>query len=121
MRLEDYATAAHDCSEAIELDGAYIKAYLRRSAAFECLEDYERALADVKKILELDPKNSAALAIVGPLEKKAEARREEMKEEMVGKLKELGNVVLGKFGLSIDNFKAEKDPETGSYSIKFQQ
>lgn len=38
-----------------------------------------------------------------------------------GKLKDLGNTVLGKFGLSLDNFKAEKDPDTGSYSIKFQQ
>lgn len=30
-------------------------------------------------------------------------------------------MVLGKFGLSVDNFKAEKDPATGSYSIRFQQ
>lgn len=38
-----------------------------------------------------------------------------------GKLKELGNTVLGNFGMSLDNFKAEKDPSTGSYSISFQQ
>jgi hypothetical protein len=38
-----------------------------------------------------------------------------------GKLKELGNTVLGKFGMSIDNFQAVKDPATGSYSINFQQ
>jgi hypothetical protein len=38
-----------------------------------------------------------------------------------GKLKDLGNTVLGKFGMSLDNFKAEKDPETGSYSINFKQ
>lgn len=40
---------------------------------------------------------------------------------MLGKLKEMGNWVLGKFGLSMDNFKAVKDPATGSYSISFQQ
>jgi hypothetical protein len=41
--------------------------------------------------------------------------------EMLGKLKELGNSLLGKFGLSVDNFKAVQDPATGSYSISFQK
>ena len=44
-----------------------------------------------------------------------------MKREMVGKMKELGNSLLGNFGLSLDNFKAEKDEKTGSYSIRFVQ
>ena len=43
---------------------------------------------------------------------------EQQKEEL-GKLKELGNGILGKFGMSLDNFKAEKDPSTGSYNISF--
>jgi len=31
-----------------------------------------------------------------------------------GKLKELGNSILGNFGMSLDNFKAVQDPATGS-------
>jgi hypothetical protein len=37
------------------------------------------------------------------------------------KLKDLGNSVLGRFGMSVDNFKAVKDPNTGSYSLSFQK
>lgn len=40
---------------------------------------------------------------------------------IVGKLKDMGNTILGKFGMSVDNFKAVKDPNTGSYSISFQR
>lgn len=49
------------------------------------------------------------------------ARDEALKDEMLGKLKEMGNSVLGFFGLSLDAFKAVKDPATGSYSISFDQ
>ena len=51
----------------------------------------------------------------------AEKKAEELKEQMMGQLKELGNSLLGKFGMSLDNFKAEKDPNTGSYNISFQR
>jgi hypothetical protein len=40
---------------------------------------------------------------------------------MFDKLKGLGNSILGRFGFSLDNFKAVKDPSTGSYNISFQQ
>jgi hypothetical protein len=31
------------------------------------------------------------------------------------KLKGFGNTILGKFGLSLDNFKMQQDPSTGPY------
>ena len=39
----------------------------------------------------------------------------------MGKLKELGDKVLGMFGMSTNNFNFVKDPQTGSYSISFQK
>jgi len=36
-----------------------------------------------------------------------------------GKLKDLGNMFLGNFGLSVNNFKATKDESTGSYNISY--
>lgn len=121
MRQEEHAQAAIECSAALELNPSYTKALIRRALAFEAIGELEKALVDLQKAKELDPGNVSVaelLARVGPA---VEKQREAMKEEMMGKLKELGNTVLGKFGLSLDNFKAEKDPSTGSYSIKFQQ
>lgn len=41
--------------------------------------------------------------------------------QMLGKLKDMGNWLLGKVGLSLDNFQTTKDPATGNVSIQFTQ
>jgi hypothetical protein len=64
------------------------------------------------------PPVSPAIRASGHHQRRPPARPQ---AEMLGKLKELGNGLLGKFGLSLDNFSAEKDPATGAYSIKFGQ
>ena len=53
------------------------------------------------------------------LAKRIDERNEKLKQEMLGKLKEVGNKILGKFGMSVDNFKMVQDPATGGYSIKY--
>ena len=141
LHLEDLNGTVEDCSSAIELDETNVKAYVRRAKAFEALGEYERGLEDVERVFKLHETGDEQRAVggagggalpqdagqtykgwaeayvkrVGPL---AEQRREEMKAEMIDKLKELGNSFLGNFGLSLDNFKAEQGAD-GGYSIKF--
>jgi hypothetical protein len=46
--------------------------------------------------------------------------QEKEKDEMIDKLKDLGNSFLGKFGLSTDMFKFEQRDE-GGYGMRFEQ
>ncbi|KAK4768799.1 hypothetical protein SAY86_026949 [Trapa natans] len=121
LKLGKYDETTRECTKALELNPKYVKALLRRAEAHEKRENFEEAITDMKKILEIDPSNDQARKTIFRLEPIAAEKREKMKEEMIGKLKEMGNSLLGRFGMSIDNFKAVKDPNTGSYSISFQQ
>ncbi|KAL6883752.1 hypothetical protein ACP4OV_011166 [Aristida adscensionis] len=121
LKLGKYDETIKECTKALELNPSYLKALLRRAEAHEKLEHYDEAIADMKKIIELDPSNEQAKRSLFRLEPLAAEKREKMKEEMIAKLKDLGNSVLGRFGMSVDNFKAVKDPNTGSYSIQFQK
>uniref|UniRef100_A0A0A9F3M2 Uncharacterized protein n=1 Tax=Arundo donax TaxID=35708 RepID=A0A0A9F3M2_ARUDO len=121
LKLGKYDETIKECTKALELNPSYLKALLRRAEAHEKLEHYDEAVADMKKVIELDPSNQQSKRSLFRLEPLAAEKREKMKEEMIGKLKDLGNSVLGRFGMSVDNFKAVKDPNTGSYSISFQK
>jgi len=112
---------AEDCTEALKLQPDHVKALMRRAQAKEAMDEPGQALEDMKKVVEIDPSVKAAASAIPRLQAAADAKLEKQKEEMMGQLKELGNTVLGKFGLSLDNFKAVQDPNTGSYNISFQQ
>eukprot|EP00968_Pinguiococcus_pyrenoidosus_P026201 scaffold7060_cov280-Pinguiococcus_pyrenoidosus.AAC.6 len=120
MAQEDYDAAVSDCSKALELKPAYLKALLRRAAAEEKLDNLEDALRDYKEALKLDPTNAVARRKVPELQPIVDQRMEKLKEETLGKLKDLGNSILGNFGLSLDNFQMDQQPG-GGYNISFKQ
>ncbi|EFA10651.2 tetratricopeptide repeat protein 1 [Tribolium castaneum] len=121
INVERKASAIDDCTKAITLNDKYVRAYLRRAKLYEETDKLDESLEDFKKILELDPGNKEALSATHRLPSLIEERNEKLKTEMLGKLKDLGNMFLRPFGLSTNNFKLQQDPNTGGYSVNFQQ
>ncbi|KAM5217762.1 tetratricopeptide repeat protein 1 [Hipposideros larvatus] len=121
MKQDKKELAIRDCSKAIQLNPDYIRAILRRAELYEKTDKLDEALEDYKSILEKDPSIQHAREACMRLPKQIEERNEKLKEEMLGKLKDLGNLVLRPFGLSTENFQIKQDSSTGSYSINFVQ
>ncbi|KAL7564635.1 hypothetical protein ACA910_009324 [Epithemia clementina (nom. ined.)] len=130
LALERYSEAVQDCDMAILLNPTYLKAFVRRCQAHEQLEQYDLALADAQTVVKLASSSSTNVTkaqrqsyqrTVQRLQRLEDERLEQLKTETMAKLKDLGNSILGNFGLSLDNFKAVQDPNTGSYSISFDQ
>ncbi|XP_061596464.1 tetratricopeptide repeat protein 1 [Cololabis saira] len=119
LDLKDQAIA--DCTKAIDLDPDYLRALLRRAELYEQTEKLDEALEDYNKVLECDPNNRQARQACMRLPQQIQERNEKLKEEMISKLKDLGNMFLRPFGLSTNNFQVNQDPSSGSYSINFVQ
>lgn len=104
------------------------KALMRRAKAkseqggwgnLQGAEDDYKALAQLPALPPQD--NKIVQTALRGLPPRINAAKEKEMGDMMGKLKELGNGILKPFGLSTDNFKMEKDPNTGSYSMNFNQ
>ncbi|KAG8463895.1 hypothetical protein KFE25_000063 [Diacronema lutheri] len=118
VKLGQWDAVVDDCTSALEAQPRYVKALSRRMQAFEALDKPTEALGDARLLAEIES-TAAARATVSRLEKVEAEKLEREKEEMMGKLKDLGNMFLGNFGLSVNNFKATKDESTGSYNISY--
>ena len=95
--------------KAIDLDVEYIKPHFYRMKIYEEEEEYEDAVRDAKCIEELDPKfkyeNRLIHRKIEELERLKKEKFDKMKDEVMGGLKSLGNMFLGNFGMSVDNFQ----------------
>ncbi|BGP39305.1 Cytochrome c oxidase subunit 1 [Rhodotorula kratochvilovae] len=127
LKLNRWKDAVKACDDALEDKADYAKAIQRRALANEAIGSWgslTASLEDFNKLTTL-PGNTPLLAqqikqAQARLPGKIEVQQAKEKEEVVGKLKDLGNMVLGKFGLSTDNFKLQEQPG-GGYGISFQR
>ncbi|KAM3135903.1 hypothetical protein pb186bvf_012032 [Paramecium bursaria] len=133
MRQEQNEEAINYFTKAIEYDPVFIKAYLNRAALYDKADKPDEALEgnfiqfqknfyflDYKEVDELQPNNIDIIRRKLELQKKVDELNEKRKTEVLTGLKDLGNTILGKFGLSLDNFKMQQS-ENGSYNIQFKQ
>jgi len=120
LHLGRYEESINDCDIALFANPKYSKALIRRMTAYEKTDRTEEALKDANMAQEIDPKSKDIQNHIQRLQKIENERIEKLKTETMAKLKDLGNSILGNFGMSLDNFKTDKDPNTGSYNISFQ-
>jgi len=127
LRMNNVAEAVERCTESLLDDPHYIKVLRRRVDCNERIGTWSsltQAQSDLNLISELSPSNSILKSEISQrlkaLEGRISAAQNSETREMVAKLKELGNSVLGNFGLSTDNFKLEPNGQ-GGYSMQFKQ
>ncbi|KAL9983835.1 hypothetical protein ACROYT_G006075 [Oculina patagonica] len=121
VKMDQHKEAIDDCTKALDLNPDYLKVRLRRAQCFEHEDRLEEALEDYQKVFDADRSSHVAREALMRLPEQIRVKHEKMKEEMIGKLKDLGNVFLRPFGLSTDNFKLQQDPNSGGYSVNFQK
>lgn len=105
--------------KALYYDNNYSKALCNKMLLHNSKEEYLEAYEDFNRLKNIDYKlwdNYRHLE--NGLRYNAEIKKKQMTDEMLGKLKSIGNSLLGNFGLSLDNFKMTPNQQ-GGYSIQF--
>ena len=115
--VDEWDMVVDDCNWALDKNPLYTKVLVRRSQANEKLERIDEALQDMKRVQEMDKSWPKVSENIVRLQKLHDDNMEKMKAEAVGKLKDLGNSLLGNFGMSLDNFNFKQDEKTGSWSM----
>ncbi|KAJ7169599.1 hypothetical protein C8R46DRAFT_202667 [Mycena filopes] len=125
VKLEDHKQAVEACSQALLDDPTYVKALQRRASSNEKINSWSSLTAaqeDYTTLLRILPPSTPQTKEIErsqySLKPRLEAAQKEETAEMLGKLKGLGNSILGNFGLSTDNFKFEPNSQ-GGYSMNF--
>ncbi|PBK77011.1 TPR-like protein [Armillaria solidipes] len=127
VKMNELKQAVEACSEALIDDPQYIKALQRRAASNDQIGSWASltsAQEDYNALLKLLPPNSPQIKETERSLQRLKPRLDDTQKretaEMLDKLKGLGNSVLGKFGLSTDNFQFVPNGQ-GGYNMNFSR
>ncbi|KAK6730441.1 hypothetical protein RB195_007110 [Necator americanus] len=120
IKQTQWEAAAEAATEAIKANVPNEKALERRAFAYSNIpEKYQNAVDDYETLKEQFPQRTQYTAKIREIQKKIEVRNEQMKDDMINKLKQLGDVCLRPFGLSTNSFQLTPNAE-GGYSISLK-
>ncbi|WWD22495.1 hypothetical protein CI109_106988 [Kwoniella shandongensis] len=127
LAMKEDQKAVEVCTEALEIDPDYVKGLHRRATASERignLTSLSTAKEDYTRLISLLPSTSPLIPTIrrslSTLPERIKVEEKKQYDEMMGKLKDLGNSFLGNFGLSTDSFKFDPQPG-GGYSMQFNR
>eukprot|EP00478_Filoreta_tenera_P002292 GABV01002361.1.p1 GENE.GABV01002361.1~~GABV01002361.1.p1 ORF type:complete len:146 (+),score=41.76 GABV01002361.1:130-567(+) len=82
MKLDKFKEAEKDCSQAISLNGGFVKAFVRRGVARRHLGKHAAALVDFQHALAIEPGNALAKREWASLKKEQDAEARVVTEKM---------------------------------------
>ena len=116
IKLEKEEEAIEAFTESISFNENYLKPRYQKMTILKQQEKYSEAMTEAKAICQRDPNFRGIKGEIITLERLEKEKLEKMKNEVLGNLKNLGNSILGNFGMSLDNFKFNQNPD-GTYNI----
>ncbi|XP_017284715.1 mitochondrial import receptor subunit TOM34 [Kryptolebias marmoratus] len=70
LSVKQFRDAVRDCTEALRMDGSNVKALYRRAQAHMALQDVGACVDDLNNLLQVEPKNTAALKLLQEAQQK---------------------------------------------------
>ncbi|KAK0208555.1 TPR-like protein [Desarmillaria ectypa] len=127
VKMGELKQAVEACSQALIDDPKYMKALQRRASSNDHIGSWASlasAQEDYNTLLKVLPPNSPQIKETERSLQRLKPRLDDAQKretaEMLDKLKGLGNSVLGKFGLSTDNFQFVPNGQ-GGYNMNFSR
>jgi len=127
VKLGDHAASVQSCTDSLLDAPTYAKALHRRATSNDAIGTWSSLSAaekDYRTLLDTLPSSSPLLPSIRSslttLHPRLERAQKAETDEMISKLKGLGDSVLGRFGLSTNNFQFTPNGQ-GGYSMNFVQ